>query len=263
MTLFSSLLSKGFLFLSLILLCLNISAQHGLIPVSADMLQIQKHPDFPEADAIMLLDYGATTIEQGPQGWRFATHHTNRIQILSEAGKEEANVRLVYYTRKNAELVANVFASIYYLENGRMITKKLSQKDIFREKINDDYSVVSFAFPNAKVGAIIQYEFDRYQENITSIDWYFQGDLPVLKSRYSFLSNRYFEYSFMFQGLWNDKLERNGGVWVMRNLPAAREESYVSNLRNYQPKMMVQMSKYLDQRINKVVNFLNSWDQLT
>jgi len=82
-------------------------------------------------------------------------------------------------------------------ELAHLTTQKLSKKDFYTRDFNDRLGVVTFTFPAIKVGSIIEYKYRSFMKHYGGLgDWYFQKELPVVKSKYTLtvLPNREFTY---------------------------------------------------------------------
>ena len=109
-----------------------------------------------------------------------------------------------------------------------------------------------FAFPNAKDGSIIEYQFSKKIDTYNLIDWNFQSGYPVLKSAYSVQVPDGFNYSIQFQNkkylsntqsktfvrtlyAWTnfENTTIHHVTWTYENVPPMREEVYTSTMENY------------------------------
>ena len=224
-------------------------------------LNIRQHTAFPDADAVILENNGRLSVQQGHDGYEFLLNRYVRIQILTEAGAEWANRAIPYYAKDDFYRIRNLKAQSHYLENGQHKTASLDRKDFFTEKLDEEYSILKFALPQARPGAILEYEYDLVKQSVYTYAFYFQDDLPVLRSEFQFITARNLNYIFFSEGLASQQVERTGeNRWLMKNLPAAKEEPYIANLEDYKSKMIMQLTAYLAN--GRKVETLNSWDDL-
>ncbi|WP_295671725.1 DUF3857 domain-containing protein, partial [uncultured Mucilaginibacter sp.] len=109
-----------------------------------------------------------------------------RIKIFNDNGKDEANIKIPYYSADRLEFITGIQAETINLVDGKMEITKLDKKLIYTKVLDKETSEISFTMPNVKPGSIIEY---KYNWNTTFFvdfpDWYFQGKIPV---RYNELS---------------------------------------------------------------------------
>ena len=62
-------------------------------------------------------------------------------------------------------------------------SREVNSKEIYREKINERWTKITFAFPNVEVGSVLEY---RYQldsrQAIIPNEWTFREEIPVRSS---------------------------------------------------------------------------------
>ena len=84
-----------------------------------------------------------------------------RIKVLTDAGKDYANVTIVYtdnpQRQYSQEEIEDFKAVAYNLENGKVKKTKIGLDQIFKERVNDDYIRAKVAIPQVKVGTVIEY----------------------------------------------------------------------------------------------------------
>ena len=142
-----------------------------------------KECDFDKkAEAMILFDKGQLDYVSG-SGINLERHI--RIKILSDKGKERADIHLRYLSWKNDEQIKDISAQVYNLDpSGNIQVTKVDKKQIFEKQINKRYSEKVFTFPDVKPGTVIEYKYTR--TNIGMIDWYFQNSIPVKYSQFTF-----------------------------------------------------------------------------
>ncbi|MFI5132872.1 MAG: transglutaminase domain-containing protein [Chitinophagales bacterium] len=228
------------------------------------------------ANAVVLADIGSTEIVGNSKGWfSLEFKHFKRVHILNKNGYEAANVEIELYTNgSDEEKLDNLKAVTYNLENGKVTETKLDTKaGVFKDVISKYYMVKKFTFPNIKEGSIIEFEYKVQSDFLFNLQpWEFQGEYPVLWSEYNLTRPEFLGYVFLSQGYQQffikDQKERrenfhvmdtrgagasesasfDAGVtdyrWVMKNVPALKEESYTSSISNFIAKLNFQMSDY-------------------
>lgn len=227
----------------------------------------KKDPEDPEAPAIVLFDIGHTDFVRSSDGNGFDIRfvRTKRILIKKKAGLFYADVNIPYYVdgRNQTERVEDIKANTYYLENGSLRKAVLKKKDIFTEKSSENWRQKKFAFPNAIEGAIIEYTYTLRSPFLFKLpDWEFQSAIPTLHSRYHFNLIPFYEYVYLLQGaskfddfkvIQDHGLPRHfagvtfyevGYVATMNNVPAFKDESFISSVDDYIIKMDFQLAGF-------------------
>lgn len=243
------------------------------------------------ANAVIIADIGSTEIVGNTKGWFSLEYkHFRRVHILNKNGYDIADVEIPLYASTNGEEeLSKLKAVTYNLENGKVVETKLDAKSgIFKDKINKNWEVKKFTFPNLKEGAIIEYEYTVTSDFLFNLQpWEFQGKYPRLWSEYEVSIPEFLNYIFLSQGylkMDNDKKVRrttyyvsdnssayaserfkldanvNDNRWVLKNIPALKEESYTSTLENHIAKINFQLSEYRMPLTPK--NVMSSWPQV-
>ena len=221
--------------------------------------QITSYRQFPDADAVVLHDKGKFYFE----GYTSYLSRTVRIQILSEKGLDQADVELSYYREDDTELISQVKATTYNLVNGKVVFTGVKGKDIHTEKLDDSWSQIRFSFPQAQVGSIIEYEYLlKSTYVVTPRSWNFQSSLPTLVSEFQFLPPDQMSYVYLFPGTMRDQIKEIGKYhWKLTDIPALREEPYVTTLSDYRQKMSLQLVEYYQN--GRKVTVLKDWKEFS
>ncbi|MEJ0105670.1 MAG: DUF3857 domain-containing protein [Bacteroidota bacterium] len=243
------------------------------------------------ANAVVLSDVGSTEIVGNNNGWfSLQFKRYTRIHILNKNGYDAANVQInLYQDGSLEEDMANLKAVTYNLENGNVVETKLEKSNIFKDKIDKNWFLKKFTLPNIKEGCIIEYQYEIKSDFIRNLQpWNFQGENPVLWSEYSASIPQFFSYAFLSQGYHafdiKDSKNRNvnfsvhetrtsaatenynfsAGVtdyrWVMKNVPALKEESFTSTLKNHISRIEFQLTEYKEPLTYR--NILGSWNDV-
>jgi hypothetical protein len=246
------------------------------------------------ASAVILADVGSTEIVGNSKGWFSLEHkHYRRAHILNKNGYDIANAEIYLYTNgSDEEVLDNLKAVTYNLEDGKVTETKLDVKAaVFKDKLDKNHMVKKFTLPNIKEGSIIEYEYKTHSDFIFSLEpWAFQGGYPCLWSEYNASIPEFFYYVFLSQGyqpffIKNSKDRRNdyrvaetrtaGATesanftanitdyrWVMKNVPALKEESYTSTLRNHIAKLEFQLAEVRPPVIQVAQNVMGTWKEV-
>lgn len=245
------------------------------------------------ANAVVIADIGSSRIEGNTKGWFSLVYkHFKRVHILNKNGYDIANVSISLYSDgDDEEELDKLRAVTYNLENGKVVETKLDVKsNVFKDKISKNLVVRKFTFPNVKEGSIIEYEYTITSDYLTNLQpWEFQGAYPRLWSEYNLSLPAFFGYVFITQGSKNydinqteqrresfqvldtrgvgasDRFSFQAEVtdnrWVMKNVPALKEESYTSTIDNHIAKIEFQLSEYRQPLTYR--NLMGTWPMLT
>jgi hypothetical protein len=109
-----------------------------------------------------------------------------RIKIYNTKGKDNANIRIEYYSGNHVEYITGLQAQTINMVNGKPEITKLDKKQVFTERVDKMRSALVFSMPNVKEGSIIEYKYIWNTNSLSNFpDWYFQDKLPT---RYSELT---------------------------------------------------------------------------
>lgn len=222
----------------------------------------------PEAGAVILFEEGKTMI-----GGVIETKIYKRIKILNERGIEAANQELVFYSENKKEAIQNIKAQTLNIENGQIKSYPVDKNSIFDVNINEAYSSKKFTFPNVKVGSILEFEYDFYDNDVYLIDiWRFQHEIPTLFSQYSLTNDTYREYTLLMVGEKTVKYSKNNNPkeiskWSLLNLPSYTSIPYLYNPADMAEGIVLQLKGYYTDSktaFNEIVfkEAISSWGAL-
>lgn len=241
---------KSILLLSTLLVTCSISFAQKEIPAfgKIDKADLEmKDCDFDKnAEAVVLFDVGEVYCNLNLYGNESNFLRTEfdrhvRIKILTSKGLDRANVKIRYFSEKNLEDIRNLFAQTINLDAaGNIIYSRVEKNAIFRKKLNKRYSELIFTFPDVKPGSIIEYKFQDDADGLTGVkNWYFQSSIPVKLSRYKLDFPAELVITATPKGSLpvaiktNDKSVRNIKTFTMENVPALRDEPFISCDEDY------------------------------
>lgn len=235
-----------------------------------------------DAVAYKLLDYGDVRYVAGGDFIKIQTERRVRIKILKDKGLDYANIKIKFYSKSNYENINDISAVTYNLDNnGNIIKTKLEKSSVYTKKIDNRLSEVSFTMPEVKAGSVIEYKFSDTKQSISNIDdWYFQDEIPTRISMYRILVPSIFK--FVSQVMAYQNVERQSEdvnesmlisgrmlsyisaekAFITRNIPALRDEPYMSAAKDYLQRIVFQLSQ-IDYGDGDVVNLRSTWPKLT
>jgi Transglutaminase-like superfamily. len=208
--------------------------------ISMEDMKMTVYDKDSSASAVVLFDYGNAYISVGNEIQLYFERHI-RIKILKKEGLEWANANIqLYHSGSAEEKVIALKASTYNLMEGRMVESKMSKDGVFKEKFNRNYNLQKFTLPDVREGSVIEYSYKVASSFYTNFpNWQFQKSIPVKWSEYwamiptVFIYERYMQgyvpvsiYNVEEKSYFNEKV--NAHHWVCENVPAFKEEPYIT-----------------------------------
>ena len=237
--------------------------------VSIEELKEKHHATDTSAVASVLYAKGRTYFAySNSNGFSIITEVETRIKIYKKEGYEYANKAVEYFTGSSPfEKVSFSKAVTYNLVDGKIDKSKLKSDGEFTEKSNKFWSLAKVTMPNVKEGSVIEYKYTISSPYTSTFpEWKFQSDIPVNYSEYETDIPEYYTYNTFFKGFLaptttksisrksieinskersglripqanfsNTKIEyvSNGVKYVMKDIPAIKDEAFVNNIDNY------------------------------
>lgn len=254
---------------------LSVSAQKGpgkFGDVSIEDLKMTTYEADPSAEALVLFDYGIAHIDYHSEKMIFERH--KRIKILKKEGLDWANASiLLYHSGTSKEKVSGLKAVTYNLEDGKIVSEKMSNSGVFDERFNKYWDKQKFTLPNVKEGSVIEYSYKIYSDFIINFpNWEFQGTIPTLWSEYRATIPDFFIFKKYMQGYvtlsindvkkigkqsYSDEVHR----WVAKDVPAFKPEPHMTSERDYISKMNFALS-HINFPGQPVREIMGSWEKL-
>lgn len=248
--------------------------------IPMDDLKMQSYPADSNASAVILFDVGNAKFDERYE--LMFTRHT-RIKLLTKAGYDFATVEIPFYDEDPKQSVRDVEGMTYQLNaDGKMQTSELDDDNVFEEDINGRWKRLKFTLPSLSPGCIIEYRYTVRSSSPHYLpDWTFQSTEPTLWSEYEIKTPYVFTYASVSQsyhpfhiqfsaqikeGFMSPRgmqmMNINHARWVMKDVPAMREEPYMTTLDDYFARLSFQLSAVswpgeLTKRI------LNTWEKVT
>ncbi|MBL7744688.1 MAG: DUF3857 domain-containing protein [Chitinophagaceae bacterium] len=244
------------------------------------------------ASAVIIADIGSTEMEGNTKGsFSLLFKNYRRAHILNKNGYEIGDVTIPIYTDGNAEeSLDNLKAVTYNLENGKVVETKLEVKSaVYKDRINKNLVIKKFTFPNIKEGSIIEYQYTLKSDFIFNLQpWEFQGKYPRLWSEYNVSIPEFYYYVTLTQGYLSyhirDQKSRSGKFsisdnrgtsatahenvdanitdyrWVIKDIPALKEESFTSTLSNHIARLEFQLAELRYPFVPR--NIMGTWSKV-
>jgi hypothetical protein len=250
------LMSQFLKFILILLISIPLNAQSGFnsegFEVTKQDIGLNSYDRDSTANALVIYEMGNSYVDR--YSYRLTTEIKRKIKILNRNGFEKGSVSIFIYNRgkENREEVDKINATVYNIENGKVVKTILENSAIFKEDYNENYTLVKFALPNIKVGSVITYSYTVASPFMFKYrSWYFQDDIPKLHSEYNASIPGNWEYNIKLVGgqklttnyssVKKNCLQISSGAnsscgiykYVMKDIPAFIEEEYMTTRLNY------------------------------
>ena len=245
----------------------NFSQEFGKI--AKDELELSVYSKDKEAEALVLFDKARSYFSETHNNYEVIFERSTRVKILKESGLKWAEVEIPIYQEGGIfEQVYDIEAYTYNYNNGILNKIPLDLTSVYTEKLNNLWSLKKFALPGVKEGSVIEYRYkirSEYKFNLR--DWDFQWRIPVVYSEYRVDMIPFYEFTWLLQGAKKfdvqAKYEDTGSprrlpgstgyqentyydlvnVFGMKDLPAFRDEEFITSVNDYIIKIDFQLSK--------------------
>lgn len=268
------------------------NAQHSRIygVINEDDWNLKEWEDDPEAAAVVLFKIGHISfpddiVEKSnytSYGYDIEFSVKQRIKILKQSAVDDAEFYVGLYGSKGTEeRLLYMEANIYNNDNGSITVTEVKKNDLVTEKVNDSYQIKKLAYPQVKVGSIIEFAYTIQSPFMFKPPtWTFQSNIPTAYSRIRFDAIPFYEYQFMSQGIeqfdeynayegenerenkyYKVKFREMVNVFGVENIPAFTEESYITTREDYIKKLEFQLSRY-QKTLNTKEDVMSTWPEL-
>lgn len=235
----------------------------------------------PDAGAVILYDYGYTSLEldsRGRRGFIYVYRRQMRLQVLDERGLTWANHSIPLFGKNSfRETMTNFSGFVHQLENGKIQTLEVKSREGIIEHMVDGYKNIKFSFPDVRPGSILEIGYTIRSNYLYNLQpWQFQYSIPVEHSEYSLMVPDFFDYRFYVQGYepfytFETKKVSPGRLsfmtrgtryhWVMKDVPALSEEPYTNSISNYLSRIRFELaSMFLPGQTYKPL--IRHWDDV-
>lgn len=224
-------------------------------------MELVKYESEPDAEAIVLCRLRDEYYHFADGDFEKIVDHKVRIKVLKQEGTDYANFSCLYYDSKSnngvKDKIRGISATAYNLEGGKVIATKMKSDLVFRERVSDELMMLKFTVPQVKVGTVIEYTYSEQSDNVAHIDdWFAQGNIPVLYTKYMLTVPECYAFSVENSGQATLEVKKEadnmsiplqaGGVtslgttkytFVGRNLPSLKDDNSVWCINDYRSKV--------------------------
>lgn len=240
----------------------NFSEEYG--KVTQYEISMTEYDQDPEAEALVIYDLGTNYFYgHDSRGFLLRMEVRNKTKVLKQAGISYANIEIPYYVEgNNFEQILDLQATVHNLDNGKYTKSTLDQSKVFEEKADGNWRIKKIALPDVREGSVIEYKYTIETPFYFQMrKWYFQQKIPVLHSQLVYKAIPYYEYTYItrggitkfdeFSSVVNNreiyygslKYKEQAYTFGMKNLPAFRDEEYISSIDDYLVSLNFQISR--------------------
>jgi hypothetical protein len=233
-----------------------------------------------KAEAVVLYDFGKTFFYDSDYGFQIIFERTTKIKIFSKAGLKYATVEIPYYVENSQlEKVYDIDGYTFNFGGGGLQRTRLDPKTMYEEKVNEHWMVKKFEMPDVKEGSVIEFKYKVMSPYFANLhDWAFQHTIPTVYSEYTVGMIPFYEYSYICQGAKKFDVFKNATTSMkrnyagmefadnnytfgMKNIPAFRDESYITSINDYLMKIDFQLAVVHHPNGAKV-DYITTWPLL-
>ncbi|MEN8248504.1 MAG: DUF3857 domain-containing protein [Bacteroidota bacterium] len=242
-----------------------------------ELVKMTSHPLDPDADAIVLMDYGTTNFDYvnlKHEGFIYDFEKTIVIKILSKDGLKYGDFKIPYYHNNFVEEeIIGLKGNTYNYIDGKIVKTKLENSSIYNEEELKNWSRRKVSMPDVKVGSVVELTYTKISPFIWNlVTWTFQDYIPTVHSEYRIKIPQYFDYQQLHSGYHPlaiaDKTSSAGTIevrkrvkenqfygartelltqkynftasdyrWIATNVPAFKPEAYTASTVDYISKI--------------------------
>lgn len=235
---------------------------NDLASLGEALLQKQ-YPNDPVAEAAILSDMGRSFFESGDEGFTLYFERKTRVKIYKKAGLKWGEVEIpFYFSNDGIEKIYDIVGTTYNFENSQIKSTPLVINKKLEEKTDKNWRVLKFAMPDIKEGSVFDITYKISSPFLFNLrSWDFQYSIPVTHSEYHTHMNPFYEYIYIAQNTnqlsgFNSYIDpgigrRFAGIeykdmvyeFIMKDVPAFRDEAFVSSAKDYMIRLNFQLSK--------------------
>lgn len=238
----------------------NFTHEFGMY--SSEEFQLQQYDKDPTAEAVVIYDIGESHFGRDDNGFFIVFTHKMKIKVLTKAGLKWAEISIPFYEEnRKYEQISELKGNTYNYENGQVRKSAFDPKNAYDEKFNEHWYNKKFAMPDVKEGSVIEVSYQIKSPYLFNFrGWEFQKRIPVIYSEYTTKMIPFYEYTYLMQGAAKFDDFKNyvadspssplGAldyrdmvyVFVMKDLPAFKDESFITSIDDHIVKLDFQLS---------------------
>lgn len=245
---------------------------------TASELSMKVYEKDSTANAVVLYEYGEALIGKNRDNdVELTFEYTVRIKIFNSNAFDKATIEIPLSKSLTSKRKEKLIEATAISISPDRTTNTLKKSDIFTENVNEYYDLVKFTMPNIQEGTIIDYTYKISSPfHFNFVDWEFQSDIPKVFSQFhtSIPGNYFYNIKLVgTQKLTNreSKIKKDClyytstaraecavETYTMENIPAFKEEDYMTAKINYLSAIRYELETFKDFRGN-VDKYTKSW----
>lgn len=243
---------------------------------SLDELKMTIYDKDSTATAVVLYEHANIYLDK-KNDYNTRTDFYYRIKILDKAAFDQADIKINTYKK---ERIVDLKAITYNIsEIATKQTTNLSDDKVFKVEESEAWTAHKFTFPNIKVGSVIEYTYSKLSPYSGIDDWFFQSDIPKIKSEFDAAIIGNYKYNVRligFQGLDKDNPSiDNNCIYIdgllgdaacaiyaygMNDVPAFKEEDFMLSKKNYISRLSFDLKSYTNTK-GETERYTTTWKE--
>ena len=220
----------------------------------------------PDADAVIL--FNTCRIQFTPR-FELETFYHKRIKILTEAGKEYANIEI--YCGDEDKIYK--LDAVCYTTDGKK--HELDEDNVFDEE-TENWKRKKFSIPGVEIGSVIEYKYQTWSKYFGRLEpWAFQEKDYTKYSEIMVYLPYGFTYTVIPFNLAYDQFERRDEIlrdpynrnkdcptfkWIVKDMPGIKKEPYMTAFSDYITKILFQVESY--KSVYQHIIYTETWNNL-
>ena len=233
--------------------------------VSEEDLKMTVYSLDSSASAVILQDVGQISIQFFTKTLLAHYKLHRRIKILDANAFDRGNLVIRYPSDRGTAKLINLDVQLF-LPNGEK--QKIKSDNIYTEQISPELSAKKIFIPNIQKGCVIEYRFDLQFDDIYVLPiWYFQQGLPVRWSEVNVDVPNGLNYTVLSHvprpfDVKDTENSIKGSRFGIGNLPALKEEPYMTMLDDYRARIQFQLQSIKNVYTGTTINIMTDWEDL-
>lgn len=247
--------------------------------ISKEEVLSEKSQLEPDAAAEVIYETSVVNLEYSISERKFKANKTveGRIKIYDKNRADDELLKIeipLYISGSDREKTIEFKAATANLENGKVVSTRVRNADIFSDRKNKYWETKTLTFPNVQNGSVIEYRYVIDTPFIFDLGrWFFQRDIPVQYSSYKLIAPELIVYSNDYRGGLIPKVKNDRTTnfqndytesiieYSLENIPSIKNEPYVLNSNNMKASIRFEMMK-LEHPGILTQNFSTTWAQI-
>lgn len=246
-------------------------------------ITLKEYEKDKEAEALIIYDYGDFRfVFDYDHGFELIMEFKTKIKVLKQSGIKYADFEIDFYDDSQSPEIIYEIEGTTFNYDGTNNPKKtsLNRSSIFENTYENNYKSKKFTMPDVKEGSIIEVSYKIRSPYFTRMrEWSFQKKIPVISSKLVYRAIPFYTYTYILTGankFDNFKTEVSGFetnvrgtkfkelayTFEMNNLPAFRDEEFITSPNDYMVRLNMQLSQIVDHNgITK--NIMSTWSEIS